>query len=116
MAEKQKAEQPKVLLAQDEDGKLKAVTGVDEKSGNVFNNLFNQGHNLFEYKDDVKSTTELSNQENHKNQVNQGSDGGSLLGLLDVNPSGSNDHEEENFVREQKRQRKKIQKKRGRRM
>jgi hypothetical protein len=35
MAEKQKTEQPKVLLTQDEDGKLKAVTGVDEKSGKL---------------------------------------------------------------------------------
>jgi hypothetical protein len=35
MAEKQKAEQPRVLLTQDDDGKLKAVTGVDEKSGKL---------------------------------------------------------------------------------
>jgi hypothetical protein len=35
MAEKQKNEQPKVLLAQDENGKLQAVTGVDEKGGKL---------------------------------------------------------------------------------
>jgi hypothetical protein len=87
-----------------------------EFSANMFHDLFNQEHNLFEYKDDIKNTIEFSNHENHKNQVNQGSESGSIFGLLDVNPSGSSDHEEENFVREQERQRKKMQKKRGRRM
>jgi hypothetical protein len=119
-----------VVFRENEQGRIYGVTFIDyqnrtvlngsrlgkEFSANVFHDLFNQERNLFEYKDNVKNTTELSNQENHKNQVNQGSDGGSLLGLLDVNPSDSNDHEEENFVREQERQRKKLQKKRGRRM
>ncbi|MDR2915984.1 MAG: relaxase/mobilization nuclease domain-containing protein, partial [Tannerella sp.] len=99
-----------VVFRENEQGRIYGVTFIDyqnrtvlngsrlgkEFSANMFQDLFSQECNLFEYKDDVKSTTELSNQENHKNQ---GSDGGSLFGLLDVNLSGSNDHEEENFVR-----------------
>ncbi|MDR1223115.1 MAG: hypothetical protein LBL07_09630 [Tannerella sp.] len=119
-----------VVVRKNEQGRIYGVTFIDyqnctvingsrlgkEFSANAFHDLFNQEHNLFEYKDEIKDITGFSNQENQKNQVNQGLDSGSIFGLLDVSPSGSNDHEEENFVREQERQRKKIQKKRGRKM
>jgi hypothetical protein len=118
-----------VVFRENEQGRIYGVTFIDyqnrtvlngsrlgkEFSANVFNDLFNNPyrqveeskHNIFKY---------VSNQPDLTNQENQGSDGGSLLGLLDINPSGKNDHEEENFVREQERQRKKMQKKRGRRL
>jgi hypothetical protein len=57
-----------------------------EFSVNVFYDLFNQEGNLSEYKNNMKNTTEFSNYENHKNQ---GSDGGSVFGLLDMNPSNA---------------------------
>jgi hypothetical protein len=119
-----------VVFRENEQGRIYGVTFIDyqnrtvlngsrlgkEFSANVFHDLFNNPnkqmeeskHNLFEY---VPEQPEQVQRYAHSDTSL-----GSVLGLLDVNPSGSNDHEEENFVREQERQRKKIQKKRGRRM
>jgi hypothetical protein len=87
-----------------------------EFSANVFHDLFNNPYrqveeskyNIFEY------VSELPEQVQH--HIHSDTSLGSVLGLLDVTPSENNNHEEENFVREQERQRKKLQKKRGRRM
>jgi hypothetical protein len=121
-----------VIFRENEQGRIYGVTFIDyqnravmngsrlgrEFSANVFHDLFNNPnkqneeskHNIFEY---------VSNQpEQVQSHTHSHSDTslGSIFGILDINPSSGNDHEEENFVREQERQRKKMQKKGGRRM
>ncbi|GHT33231.1 hypothetical protein AGMMS49574_18480 [Bacteroidia bacterium] len=111
-----------VVFRQNEAGRIYGVTFIDypnravlngsrlgkEFSANVFNDLFNNPNKQIDISKDNFTQTEQTHQ-----HTNSGSALGSLFGILDMNPS-SNDYEEENFIREQERKRKKkLQKKRG---
>ena len=86
-----------------------------EFSANVFHDLFNNPnrqvnvpvHNIFDKSKPIEKTFHSENSDSTL---------GSALSLFDLPQSSSNDYEEENFVREHERQKKKVQKKRGRSM
>jgi len=85
-----------------------------EFSANVFNDLFNNPDKQAEESKHNIITNLPKQTEQTYQTANQGSSLGSVFGLLDMSSSG-NDYEEENFVREHERRKKKAKKK-GRRL
>jgi len=117
-----------VIFRENEEKRIYGVTFLDyqnrtvlngsrlgkEFSANVFNDLFN---NPNKQSDELKQN--IFNEPEQPGQTfqntNLDSSAGSVFSLLDIPTSGS-EYEEENFVREQERKKKKPQKKRGRSM